>query len=295
MIADHDLDFDLRREYRSLEAVRAENNSANYGNAVSHPFPRDFSLNQGSSASNNGDGEEMTEEEFFAQFGEEVPEWAKDPPITEQQAQDIGFPDLLEADLEAQLDSELGAATANGPMDTFEEDLEAQLDAELAAGNMDICQQDLEAQLNAELEAETRQEEAAESARRKANLEEELRIAAEKAALAAPCSLREDPPSPTEEVLQAEPTAYDATDGLLGDIFDKFEEMSHLGNNVNAIAVKRYSYRRPNKRAKKSKTPEVRVPRSQPPPMRKADELPQMYHHGEIDWELLKKHMSLST
>lgn len=328
LMASHDLDYDydVRREYRSLEALRAANNSANYGNAVSHPFPHDSSLNQGSSASNNGDGEEMTDEDFFAQFGEEVPEWVKQAPAGEPQVQDNGFPDLLDEDLEAQLDSELGGAGANGPMhisegdleaqidselgaaaagdngpmDISEEDLLAQLDTELGAGTedapMDIRDQDLEAQITAELEAEPRQEEAAEAARRKANLQEDMRIAAEKAALAAPCSQRDDPPPPSEEALQAERYAVDPTDYFLGDVFDENEVISKLPTSVNRLTVKRYSYWRPFNRAKKAKTsPKARVPRSQPPPMRKADELPVMYHHGEIDWDLLRKHMSLST
>lgn len=249
----------------------------------------------------------MTEEEFWAQLGEGVPEWAKQPPNGELQIQDDGFTDLLEEDLEAQLDSELGATGGNGLMDFSEGDLEAQLDAELTAGYdpdpMAICEQDLEAQLNAELEeAETHQEEAAEAARREATLQEELRIAAEKASLAAPRNQRDDPSCPTEEELQAELDAGDAADGLLRRLNSRIAEMSELRTSVNRLTVKRYSKKKQsnksNKRARKtgpSKSPEARVGRSQPPPMRKTDELPQMYHHGDPDWYLLRKHMNLST
>lgn len=275
-----DYDIDLSSEYRGQEALQVASNSANHGNAVSHPFLHDFSLDQGNSASDNGNGEEMTDEEFFAQLGEEVPQWAKQPPNGEPQVQDNGFPDLNEEDLEAQLDCELGAAVANGPIDISEGDFEAQLDAEL--------------------EAETHQEAAAEAARRKANLQEEMRIAAEKAALAVPCHQRDHPSFPTEDELQAELNAGDAADGLPGRLNNNMAAVSKL-NFVNHLAVREYSRKRPKKKAKTALNPkskpgpsEARVGRGQPPPMRKPDELPQMYHHGEPDWDLLRKHMSLS-
>lgn len=305
LIVDHDVD--IGEERRRQEVLRAAIISANNGDEVSHPIPHDFNFIQDTSASHNGEGEDMTEEEFWAQLGEGVPEWAKQPPNGEPQIQDDGFTDLLEEDLEAQLDSELGATGGNGLMDFSEGDLEAQLDAELTAGNdndpMAICEQDLEAQLNAELEeAETHQEEAAEAARREATLQEELRIAAEKAALAAPRNQRDDPSCPTEEELQAELDAGDAADGLLRRLNSRIAEMSELRTSVNRLTVKRYSKKKQsnksNKRARKtgpSKSPEARVGRSQPPPMRKTDELPQMYHHGDPDWYLLRKHMNLST
>lgn len=305
LIVDHDVD--VREEHRRQEALRAAIISANNGDEVSHPIPRDFNSIQDTSASYNGEGEDMTDEDFWAQLGEEVPEWAKQPPNGEPQFQDDGFTDLLEEDLEAQLDSELGATGGNGLMDFSEGDLEAQLDAELTAGNdndpMAICEHDLEAQLNAELEeAETNQEEAAEAARREATLQEELRIAAEKAALAAPRNQRDDPSSPTEEELQAEPDAGDAADGLLRRLNSRIAEMTRLRASVNRLTVKRYSKKKrtnnPNKRARKngpSASPQARVGRSQPPPMRKTDELPQMYHHGDPDWYLLRKNMNLST
>lgn len=305
LIVDHDVD--VREEHRRQEALRAAIISANNGDEVSHPIPHDFSSIQDTSASHNGEGEDMTDEDFWAQLGEEVPEWAKQPLNGEPQFQDDGFTDLLEEDLEAQLDSELGATGGNGLMNFSEGDLEAQLDAELTAGNdndpMAICEYDLEAQLNAELEeAETNQEEAAEAARREATLQEELRIAAEKAALAAPRNQRNDPPSPTEEELQAERDAGDAADGLLRRLDSRIAEMSRLRASVNRLTVKRYSKKKrtnnPNKKARKngpSASPQARVGRSQPPPMRKTDELPQMYHHGDPDWYLLRKNMNLST
>lgn len=305
LIVDHDVD--VREERRRQEALQAAIISANNGDEVSHPIPHDFSLIQDTSASHNGQGEDMTDEEFWAQLGEDVPEWAKQPPNGEPQIQDDGFTDLLEEDLGAQLDSELGATGGNDLMDFSEGDLEAQLDAELAAGNdndpMAICDQDLEAQLNAEFgEAETHQEQAAEAARREATLQEELRIAAERAALAAPRNQRDDPSRPTEEDLQAELDAGDAADGLLRRLNSRIATMSDLRASVNRLTVKRYSKKKrtnkPNKRARKngpSASPQARVGRSQPPPMRKTDDLPQMYHHGDPDWYLLRKNMNLST
>lgn len=238
----------------------------------------------------------MTEEEFFAQLGEEVPEWAKQPPPAEPQVQDDGFPDLFEEDLEAQLDAELGTAGGNGSMDISEGDLEAQLDAELTAGDNDLPielrQDDFEAQLNAELEAETNQEEAAEAARREANLQEALRIAAEKAALVVPCDQRDDSPAPPEDELNA----GEAADEFLDDLNYRIVLMAVLKSKVDCLTVRQYSYRRPNKKAKKtpSKTPEARVSRGQAPPMRRTDELPELYHHGEPNWDLLRRHMNLS-
>lgn len=220
----------------------------------------------------------MTDAEFFAQFGEEVPEWAKQPPNGEPQVQDDGLQDLLEEDLEAQLDAELGAAAANG--------------------SMDISEGDFEAQLNAELEAETSQKQAAEAARREANLQEALRIAAEKAALAVPCQI-DDSSSSSEDELQAELNAGEATDEFLGDLNDRIAKMMMIKSKVDCRTVRQYSYRRPNKRAKKtpnsSPNKKPRVPRGQAPPMRKPEELPDLYHHGPPDWNLLRKHMSLST
>lgn len=282
----------------------------------------------------------MTDEDFFAQFDEEVPEWAKQPPIPEPQVQDDGFPglvegdleddleeelevqieaelaaqidfellgpagygsmDTFEGDLEAQLDTELGAANGNGSMGISEGDLEAQLDAELAAGDndgpMELLEDDLEAQLNAELEAEANQEQAAEAARREANLREEMRIAAEKAALAVPFNQRGGLPSSSEDELQAELSAGEASDGLLDALNDRIAVMSKRKSKVNCQTVKQWSYRRPTKRAKMSPktSPEARVARGQPPPMRKTDELPELYHHGEPNWDLLRKHMNLS-
>lgn len=278
----------------------------------------------------------MTDEDFFAQFDEEVPEWAKQPPIAEPQVQDDEFPglseedlevqieaelaaqidfellgpagygsmDIFEGGLEAQLDAELGAANGNGSMDISEGDLEAQLDAELAAGDndgpMELLEDDLEAQLNAELEAEANQEQAAEAARREANLREEMRIAAEKAALAVPFNQRGDLPSSSEDELQAELSAGEASDGLLNALNDRIAVMSKRKSKVNCQTVKQWSYRRPTKRAKTTSktsptgTPEARVARGQPPPMRKTDELPELYHHGEPNWVLLRKHMNLS-
>ncbi|KKY38454.1 hypothetical protein UCDDA912_g01530 [Diaporthe ampelina] len=240
-------------------------------------------LNQGNSASNNGDGEDMTDEEFFAQFGEEIPEWAKLPPDAEPQAQDNGFQDLREEDLEAQIDSELGPGDGDASMDISQEDLEAQLDIELSGGDddlMELCEEDLEAQLNAEIEADTLQEDAAEAARRKANLEEALRIAAEQAALVVSYDQRDNPSPPGG-----------AANGPLGNINNAITVMSELGPNVNTLAVKRHSkmksMNRPKKRARKTAPKpkhsgplEARVGRSQPPPMRKTDELPQLYHHN---------------
>ncbi|KAK7739569.1 hypothetical protein SLS63_001915 [Diaporthe eres] len=258
-------------------------------------------LNPGTSASNNGDGEDMTEEEFFAQFGEDVPDWAKQPSIGEPQVQDDGFPDLLEEDLEAQLDAELGAAAGNESMDISEEDLEAQLNAELAAGDndglMELREDDLEAQLNAELEAEARQEEAAEAARREASLQEEMRIAAEKAALAVPCHLVDDSSSSSGGEPQAELNAGEAADEFFDELNHRIAMIMRLKSKVDCRTVRQYSYRRPNKRAKKTPTgkPKARVSRSQAPPMRKPDELPDLYHHGEPDWTLLWKHMNLNT
>lgn len=281
LIIDHDVD--IREERRRQEALQAAIISANNGDEVSHPIPHDFSLIQDTSASHNGQGEDITDEEFWASLGEEVPEWAKQPPNGEPQIQDDGFKDLLE------------------------EDLEAQLDAELAAGNNDdpmaICEQDLDAQLNAELgEAETHQEQAAEAARREATLQEESRIAAENAALAAPRNQRDDPSRPAEEEHQAELDAGDAADGLLRRLNSRIAAMSQLRASFNPLTVKRYSKKKqakkPNKRARKngpSASPQARVGRSQPPPMRKPDELPRMYHHGEPDWYLLRKNMNLST
>lgn len=246
----------------------------------------------------------MTEEEFFAQFGEDVPDWAKQPHIGEPQVQDDGFPDLLEEDLEAQLNAELAAGDNDGLMELREDDLEAQLNAELAAGDnddpMELREEDLEAQLNAELEAETRQEEAAEAARRKANLQEEMRIAAEKAALAVPCNLIDDSSSSLEGELQAELNTGEAADKFLDDLNGRIALMMTLKSKVDCRTVRQYSYRRPNKRAKKTPNSSpngkraARVSRSQAPPMRKPDELPDLYHHGEPDWNLLRKHMNLS-
>lgn len=266
----------------------------------------------------------MTEEEFFAQFGEDVPDWAKQPPIGEPQVRDDGFPDLLEEDLEAQLDAELGAAAGNESMDISEEDLEAQLNAELAAGDndglmelreddleaqlnaelaagdnddpMELREDDLEAQLNAELEAEARQEEAAEAARREASLQEEMRIAAEKAALAVPCHLVDDSSSSSEGEPKADLNAAEAADEFFDELNHRIAMIMRLKSKVDCRTVRQYSYRRPNKRAKKTPTgkPKARVSRSQAPPMRKPDELPDLYHHGEPDWTLLWKHMNLS-
>ncbi|KAG6365405.1 hypothetical protein INS49_007016 [Diaporthe citri] len=268
---------------------------------VSNPFPHFFSLTHGTSTSNIGDGEDMTEEEFFAQLGEEVPEWAKRPPSAEPQVQDDGFPDLLEEDLEAQLDAELGAAAGNGSMDISEGDLEAQLEAELAAGDngglIELCEDDLEAQLNAELEAEAHQEMAAKAARREANLQEEMRIAAEKAALAVPCDQRDDSPFSSEDELQAELNAGDAADEFLSDVNDRIAVMMMLKSKVDCLTVRQYSSRRPNKKVKTTPTgtPKARVSRGQAPPMRRTDELPELYHHGAPNWALLRKHMNLST
>lgn len=289
---EHNIDV---KEYRAQEALLAANDIANQANAVSHPFPHSFSINQGNSASDNGDGEEMTDEEFFAQFGE-VPDWARLPPSAEPQAQDNGFQDLHEEDLEAQIDSELGPGGGDESMEISQEDLEAQLNTELAGGDddlMELCEEDLEAQLNAEIEAETRQQEAARAARRKADLEEAVRVAAEKAELKASRHRGDNASFPS-----------DAADGSPSNTNDAITVMSELGPNVNPLAVKRYlklkSMNRPKKRARKTAPkpkpgpPEARVGSSQPPPMRKTDELPQLYHHGEINWNLLRKHMTLS-
>ena len=143
-----------------------------------------------------------------------------------------------------------------------------------------------------------------------------MRIAAEKAALAVPYNQGDDPPCPTEEELEAELNAGDAAAaGASAEMTDLLAVMWNLESKVNPSTVKRFSKMPWKKRTKKTaKTapkpkpqnpppgttkpaPEplgARVGRSQPPPMRRTDELPKMYHHGEINWYLLRKHMTLS-
>lgn len=331
------------KKYRMEQALRAANNTANQGHAVSHPSSHDSSLSQGPSASDNGDDEDMSDEEFFAQFGDEDLDWAREPSDAEPQVQDDGSTDLLEEDLEAQLDSELGAADGNVSMDILDGgleaqleagddndpmddilpgdleaqlntelaagddddlmdildgDIEAQLDTELAAGDDDdpmaISEDDFEAQLNAELEAEAQQEDFAETARPEAVLQEATQIAAEKAAPVVACNQGHAPSLPAEKEPRVELNADGAVDGLLARLNDQITVMSELKTCVNQIVVKRYyckpqSKNRPKKRAKTavSKSPDA-------PPMRRTDELPRLYHRGEPDWDLLRKHMNLS-
>lgn len=361
LIIEYDVD---PKKYRMEQALRAANNTVNHGNAVSHPSSHDSSFSHGTSASDNGDGEDMSDEEFFAQFNEEVPDWVREPADAEPQVQGDGSTDLLEEDLEAQLDSELGAADGNvsmdildgdleaeldagddDPVDILDEDVEAQLDLELGAadGNesMDILDVDLEAQpdtelaggdddetmdildgdldaqldtelaagedddplafseddfeaqLNAELEAEAHQE-VAEAARHEAVLQEATQIAAERAAPAVAYNQGHVPSLPAEKEPLVELNADGAVDGLLARLSNQITVMSELKTCVNQIVVKRYyckpqSKKRPKKRAKTaaSKSPDA-------PPMRRTDELPRMYHRGEPDWDLLRKHMNLS-
>ncbi|KAK2605374.1 hypothetical protein N8I77_008213 [Diaporthe amygdali] len=297
-----------------------------HGNAVSHPFSSNSNLSTGNSAFDDGDDEDISDAEFFAQFGELPPAAEVPTAVAGSEIQDDGSMGLLEGDLEAQLGAELRVG-GNESMELLEGDLEAQLDAELGSGfdnSTELLDGDLEAQLDAELEAETHkeyqpvdEEEAAEAAQRNANLQEALRIAAEKAAMAIPYDQRDDPSFPTEEELEAELRAADAADEPVGDVTNMVTGMTNFGSVINPSTVKRDSKRQPKKPAKKAarktapkakpKTTTsaptkvapgplaARVGRSQPPPMRKTDELPQLYHLPGTNWNLLRKHMTLST
>lgn len=300
-----------------------------HGNAVSHPFSSNSNLSTGNSAFDDGDDEDISDAEFFAQFGELPPAAEVPTAFAGSEIQDDGSMGLLEGDLEAQLGAELRVGGKES-MELLEGDLEAQLDAELGSDfdNLtELLDGDLEAQLDAELEAETHkeyqpvdEEEAAEAAQRNANLQEALRIAAEKAAMAIPYDQRDDPSFPTEEELEAELEAElraaDAVDEPIGDVTSMVTGMTDFGPIINPSTVKHVSKRqskKPAKKAAKKTAPKAkpktttsaptkvapgplaaRVGRSQPPPMRKTDELPQLYHLPGTNWNLLRKHMTLS-
>ena len=221
-------------DYMKEQRLLAANRSANQGDAVSHPFPHDFSLNHGDSASNDGNGEDMTDEEFFAQFGEVgVPEWAKQPLDAAPQVQGDGDGDVLmdlnDEDIAAQLEAEtpaenddlmilnvesLGAQpAAEPPAEDEDEDLEAQLDAKIMAEEDDsMSEAVLQRQLNKELWAEARQERRQKRTQKKATvyaplkatLQGPMRIAPKNEVLEISSDQGDGLTEPTEEELEAE-------------------------------------------------------------------------------------------
>lgn len=338
-------------EYLEEQRLLAANRSANQGDAVSHPFPHDFSLNHGDSACNNGDGEDMTDEEFFAQFGEEgVPEWANQPFDAAPQVQGDGDGDgdhlmgLNVEDLEAQLEAEtpaeddhprglnpkdpevqpeaemaaedddlieLSAAQFNSETaaEHDDEDREAQLDAEIGVEHevdpMEIFEKDLRIQLNRELRAERILKRAARAVRPKANLQQPIRIAPENEVLEIPTAQEDDLTEPTLEELEAELNGGDAASGTPSNISGTFSVLWTLHSKFDPCTVNSYPKTQSEKRTNEKKSAPgttkkpgplgARVGRSKPPPMRRTDDLPQLYHHQDpINWTPLRKAITLS-
>lgn len=131
---------------------------ANQGDAVSNSISPDSSFSHGNSASEDSQGEDMTEEEFFAQFGEAVPDWARQPLDAAPQDQGDGDGgDLMELDdddIAAQLSAEITAVPDSDDDDIIElsaEDFEAQRSDRTAANSDEEAR---EAQLDAEIGAE---------------------------------------------------------------------------------------------------------------------------------------------
>jgi hypothetical protein len=342
------------------QRLLAANRSANQGDAVSHPFPHDFSLNHGDSASNDGNGEDMTDEEFFAQFGEVgVPEWAKQPLDAAPQVQGDGDGDVLmdlnDEDIAAQLEAEtpaedddlmilnvesLGAQpAAEPPAEDEDENLEAQLDAKIMAEEDDsMSEAVLQRQLNKELWAEARQERRQKRTQKKgkvyaplkATFQGPMRIAPENEVLEISSDQGDDLTEPTEEeleaALEAELNGGDAAGGDPSNISGTLSVMSTLRSKIDPCTVKSYPKKQSKKRSKtqskkrlkthaktnapksKSRTKKpargkkqkpgplgARVGRSKPPPMRRTDDLPVLYHRQDpINWTPLRKAITLS-
>lgn len=137
---------------------------ANQGDAVSNSISPDSSFSQGgNSAPGDSEDEDMTEEEFFAQLGEEVPDWAKRPldaaPQDHGDGSGDGLMELSFDDLEAQLRAETTAVTGSNNdddddiMELSAEEFEAQRrNARTATADPD--DEAREAQLDAEIGAE---------------------------------------------------------------------------------------------------------------------------------------------
>ncbi|KAG8161469.1 hypothetical protein KVR01_008456 [Diaporthe batatas] len=150
------------------------------GDAVSNSISPDSSFSQGNSASAESQDEDMTEEEFFAQFGEEVPDWAKQPLGAAPQDHGAGCgDDLIELgdnDIEAQLSAEITAVPDNGYdddeiMELSAEAFEAQCGARAAAvpaADEDEEDEAREARLDAEIGAEPVVDHAAVAAKQRA-------------------------------------------------------------------------------------------------------------------------------
>ncbi|POS76326.1 hypothetical protein DHEL01_v205277 [Diaporthe helianthi] len=165
---------DFMREQRLLQT--------NQGDTVSHPISPDSHFSQGNSAPGSSEDADMTEEEFFAQLGMEVPAWAKQPLEAAPQVQvdgsgDDDFMEVSTDDLEAQLSAEITAVPGSDDdddddiMELSAEDFAAQLNARTAPDLDDDDDDDdaaREAELDAEIGAEPVVDHAAIAAKRRA-------------------------------------------------------------------------------------------------------------------------------
>lgn len=348
----HRTEGELNEYMREQRLLRA-----NQDNAVSRPFSNDSSLFQGNSAPNDSEDENMTEEEFFAQLGEDtVPDWAYQPLEAAPQVEGDGSGDdsmeLSVEDLEAQLSAETTTITI--PDDDFElmelsaENFEAQRNAAAAAADSDdeARQAELDAEIGkepvvdlvalAEKERRIRQRRKArrDRARKRRvpgkrgmrNFRKPWYTPPKAAAPETRLEQGDNMTAPTTDELEAELEAELMGDGLIdfttedleaelageadaGSVVDGtvghssaasseiWARSAEFKRNTVDTVLKTRKEKAAEKRAKKRNLPlGQRLGRSRPPPMRKTDALPKLYHHqNPIDWTSLRKAVTLST